>query len=172
MFMVSDICEFMCCGCMVVAKSILKDPCLKDSCYWADVYATCFCSYMIRYHGFHYCVVGCCYGQFHVASHVLGMLVLIHFDCISHKMVWPNTKLFLCLWHVRQASVVEASLNPNQRCNYSCSCIEILGRNHAQNQLLKGPRHRHMGKKWGGKSGKQVNNCWNILEVCEIEVAS
>jgi hypothetical protein len=28
MFMVHDTCEVMCCGCMVLAKFVLEDPCL------------------------------------------------------------------------------------------------------------------------------------------------
>ncbi len=53
MFMVSDTCEFMCCGCMVLAKSMLEDPCLMGSCYQVDVRAIGFCYYIIKYHGFH-----------------------------------------------------------------------------------------------------------------------
>jgi hypothetical protein len=94
MFMVSDTCEFMCCGCMVLAKSMLKDPCLMGSCYRVNVCAIGSYYCIIRYHGFHCCVFGCCYGQFRVVGYVLGMLVLTHFDCIPHRMVWPNTKVF------------------------------------------------------------------------------
>jgi hypothetical protein len=90
------------------AKFMLEDPCLMASCYWANVSATSFCYYMSRYHGFHYYVVGCCYGEFHVASYVLEMLVLTHFDYIPHRMVWPSTKLFLCLWHIHQTWLKQA----------------------------------------------------------------
>ncbi len=93
--------KVMCCGCMVLAKSMLKDPCLMGSCYQVNVCAIGSYYCIIRYHGFHCCVFGCCYGQFRVVGYVLGMLVLTHFDCIPHRTVWPNTKVFLCLWHVR-----------------------------------------------------------------------
>ncbi len=33
MFMVNDTCEFMCCGCMVLAKFMLEDPSFMASCY-------------------------------------------------------------------------------------------------------------------------------------------
>ncbi len=33
MFMVNDTCEFMCCGCMVLAKFMLEYPSLMASCY-------------------------------------------------------------------------------------------------------------------------------------------
>ncbi len=32
MSMVNDTYEFMCCGCMVLAKFMLEDPCLMASC--------------------------------------------------------------------------------------------------------------------------------------------
>jgi hypothetical protein len=33
MFMINDTCEFMCCGCMVLAKFMLEDPSFMASCY-------------------------------------------------------------------------------------------------------------------------------------------
>jgi len=105
--------EVMCCGCMVLTKSMLKDPCLMGSCYSGNVCVTTFCYCIIRYHGFHCCVVGCCYGQFCVASYVLGVLVSIHFDCIPHRTMWPNRKIFLCLWHVRRTWLKQAYIKIN-----------------------------------------------------------
>jgi hypothetical protein len=103
---------------MVLAKFMLEDPCLMASCYWENVCATGSCYYMSRCHGFHCCVVGCCYGEFHVVGYVLEMLVLTHFDYIPHRMVWPNTKIFLCLWHVRRTWLKQACIKIKDAATY------------------------------------------------------
>jgi hypothetical protein len=50
------------------------------------------------------------------------MLVLIHFDYIPHKMVWPNTKVFLCLWHIRQVWLKQACIKIKD----AATCIAAL----------------------------------------------
>jgi hypothetical protein len=38
------------------------------------------------------------------------MLVLIHFDCIPHRMVWLGTIVFLCLWQVHRTRLKQACI--------------------------------------------------------------
>ncbi len=67
------------------------------------------------YHGFLLLNILLCYRflllamfLFHVTSYLLGLMVVIVFHCKQHRMVWPQTKVFLCLWHIYRAWLKQA----------------------------------------------------------------
>jgi len=47
---------------------------------------------------------------FHVTSYLWGLMVVSLFHCMQHRMVWPQTKVFLCLWHICRAWLKQACI--------------------------------------------------------------
>jgi hypothetical protein len=63
---------------------------------------------------------------FCVIGYLLGLMVMNMFHCMQHRMAWPQTKVFLCLWHIHRVWLKQAYIKIKDVATYATT-LKSLG---------------------------------------------